>query len=189
MWYRLKGDHLTELTHARTSKLKIYEGMEGTRKTISKMIKTPHLTETPRHSYKTHGPWLSYVAAYKASAWNAGVFSKFEIPMNYPEISGKKSVKLPQITKSHTIKFYKSHLITSHRKTHGKCKATEVFKWKFLTLWTFSDKCAAVYIYNDIHNVQYCNSNTCNTATPAMSRPALKVSLPGNWAWQAARPK
>jgi hypothetical protein len=68
MWYRLKGDHLTELTHARTSKLKIYEGMEGTRKTISKMIKTPHLTETPRHSYKTHGPWLSYVAAYKASA-------------------------------------------------------------------------------------------------------------------------
>ena len=121
--------------------------MEGTRKTISKMIKTPHLTETPRHSYKTHGPWLSYVAAYKASAWNAGVFSKFEIPMKYPEISGKKSVKLPQITKSHTIKFYKSHLITSHRKTHGKCKATEVFKWKFLTLWTFSDKCAAVYIY------------------------------------------
>jgi D-tyrosyl-tRNA(Tyr) deacylase len=26
-------------------------------------------------------------------------------------------------------------------------------------------------------------------ATPAMSRPALGVALPGNWAWQAARPK
>jgi hypothetical protein len=35
---------------------------------MSKMIKTPHLTETPRYSYKTHGPWLSNVAAYKASA-------------------------------------------------------------------------------------------------------------------------
>jgi hypothetical protein len=29
MRYRLKGDHLTELTHARTYKLKIHEGMEG----------------------------------------------------------------------------------------------------------------------------------------------------------------
>jgi hypothetical protein len=56
--------------------------------------------------------------------------------MNYPQISGKKSVKLPQITKSHTIKFYESHLITSLIAFHaiGKCKVTEVFKRKFLKL-------------------------------------------------------
>ena len=42
-----------------------------------------------------------------------------------------------------------------------------------------SDKCAAVYIYNDIHNVQYCNSNTCNTATPAMSRLLSKFRCQG----------
>ena len=150
--------------------------MEGTRKTMSKMIKTPHLAKTPRHSYKTHGPWLSNVAAYKASAWNAGVFSKFEIPIRQ-ELSvlkkPQKSVKLPQITKitkSHTIKFYKSHLITSliakRMANAGSLRSLSGSSWNsehFLTL-VLQD----IYIYCQFTNLpsgQFATETTCHAPT------------------------
>ena len=145
--------------------------MEGTRKTMSKMIKTPHLAKTPRHSYKTHGPWLSNVAAYKASAWNAGVFSKFEIPTRQ-ELSANQRQQKCQTPANHQKSYNQilqkppDHI--PDRKTHGKCKATEVFKWKFLKLWTFSDTGAAGYIYCQFTNLpsgQFATETTCHAPT------------------------
>ena len=176
MWYRLKGDHLTELTHARTSKLKIYEkAWKEHAKRCQKWSKLLILlklldihTKPMAHGFQMlrHTRLLHEMRVYFQNL-------KFQYVKNYPYWkTAKKKCQTPANHQNHKKSYNQilqkppDHI--PDRETHGKCKVTEVFKWKFLKLWTFSDTGAAGYIYCQFTNLpsgQFATETTCHAPT------------------------
>jgi hypothetical protein len=86
------------------------------------LIKTPYLTQCPWKSHKTNELWMSQATMFLHDMWFYFQFWCSKTSRITRKTPAKKII-LPQLLKSHTIKFSRTHLIkslTANRMTNAR---------------------------------------------------------------------